>query len=182
MSPALKVLGWYLIPFGGGIPAGTIAARDSGVPIWEMVSLYIVSDMILACIFEPCMLFVIARVQDNPKLAEFFTRYKQSLEQLTGKWGVKPSPLSLVLMSFLIDPMTGRVLARGAGHGFLAGWAIAITGDMFSYSLVAASTLGVAKVTGDGTSAAVIVMIGMVVVPRLLKRAKAALFGSKQSP
>jgi hypothetical protein len=37
--------------------------------------------------------------------------------------------------------MTGRAAAKAAGHGFLPGWAIAITGDMIYFVVLMASTL-----------------------------------------
>src|SRR6185503_12039372 len=45
----------FLVPIGGGIPAGVLMARHWGVSIPVMTFLYFVSDMVLACVFEPML-------------------------------------------------------------------------------------------------------------------------------
>ncbi len=50
-------------------------------------------------------------------------------------------PLALIMIAFGVDLMTGRASALAAGHGFVAGWAIAIAGDLLSFGVIAISTL-----------------------------------------
>jgi len=51
----LSVLKLFLIPVGGGIPAGVMLAQAKGV-VWPVTTLlYLVSDIILAFLFEPVL-------------------------------------------------------------------------------------------------------------------------------
>jgi hypothetical protein len=54
--PALfSVLKLFLIPVGGGIPAGVLLARAGGLA-WPVTTLlYLLSDLILVLAFEPCL-------------------------------------------------------------------------------------------------------------------------------
>ena len=63
----------YLIPFGGGIPAGVMLAQSRGIEWPMMMFLYFISDVILACAFEPIMLLLIRlgkRVQFIDRMSE----------------------------------------------------------------------------------------------------------------
>ena len=71
------------------------------------------------------------------------------------------------MISFGVDPMTGRAAALGAGYGFIGGWLIAIAGDMIFFVILMVSTLWLNSVLGDGTWAAVIIMAVMFGVPML---------------
>ena len=54
VADMLSVLKLFLIPVGGGIPAGVMLAQAKGVA-WPVTTLlYLVSDIILAFLFEPC--------------------------------------------------------------------------------------------------------------------------------
>ena len=51
----LSVLMLFLIPVGGGIPAGVLIARDKGL-VWPVTAgLYLFSDILLARAFEPIL-------------------------------------------------------------------------------------------------------------------------------
>ncbi len=76
----------------------------------------------------------------------------------------------LIMIAFGVDPMTGRAAALAQGHGFITGWAVAIAGDMIFFSLIMASTLWLNDYLGDGTWAAVIIMMLMLVIPPLIRR------------
>lgn len=55
----LSVLMFFLIPVGGGIPAGVLLASAKGLA-WPMTAgLYFVSDVILAIAFEPILRLLI---------------------------------------------------------------------------------------------------------------------------
>ena len=152
-SDALKVLTLFLIPIGGGIPAGVLLAKTRGLT-WPITTvLYFISDCFLACAFEPLMHLFIKFAKNSPVLTRLTESYKASLKASLAKTGFKhglsPSPFSLIILSFGVDPMTGRSAAKAAGHGFFAGWAIAICGDMIYFALIMVSTLLLNDVLGD---------------------------------
>jgi len=128
----LSVLMLFLIPVGGGIPAGVLLARNTGIGWPIAAGLYFVSDVLLACAFEP------------------------------------------VLRLLMLDPMTGRAAALAAGHGLLAGWAIAIAGDMLYYCVVAYTTLSVDAYFRSPYATMAVVLAAMMLVPVLVRRLKLA--------
>ena len=173
LASAGEVLTVFLIPFGGGIPAGVLLAKARGLTWPIMMFLYFISDVILAMVFEPLMLFVARHVRQSKFLQDFFTNYRQMVYRIYPKWhAVAPGPFALVMISFIIDPMTGRTAAYAAGHGFLTGWIIAILGDMITFALLMASTLCLDHALGGNNKmmAAVIIMAAMILVPWLIKR------------
>jgi hypothetical protein len=87
-------------------------------------------------------------------------------------YGNRTGPLALVLISFGVDPMTGRAAARSAGHGFVTGWLIAITGDMFFFSLLMISTLWLNNILGDGTLTMFIILGVMIGWPYVFRKIK----------
>lgn len=160
----------FTIPVGGGIPAGVLLAKQRGVGWPAMELLYFLSDVVLAAVFEPVMLLLIAGARRQPALARVKDVLKETVRRTTSNFGATGGPLSLVLIAFGVDPMTGRAAARAAGHGFLSGWAIAIAGDMMYFTVIMASTLWLNSVLGDGTKTMVIIMIAMFAGPELVKR------------
>jgi len=165
-----EVLTVFLIPFGGGIPAGVILAKNHKLAWYVTSLLYFTSDVILACVFEPLMLLFIHFTKDSQFTKRFLAEYKKSLERTGFNYGLNPSWFSLVIISFGVDPMTGRAAARAAGHGFITGWLIAIAGDMIFFGLLMASTLWLNNFLGDGTTAAIIVMIAMFIIPSIIRK------------
>ncbi len=164
------VLFVYCIPFGGGIPAGVILADKYQLGWIVSMTLYFISDVVLACVFEPLMLLFIHFTKDSEFTKRFLASYKTALARTGFNYGLSPSWFSLVILSFGVDPMTGRAVARANGYGFIGGWTIAIAGDMIFFSILMVSTLWLNNILGDGTLAAVIVMIGMFVVPAILRK------------
>jgi hypothetical protein len=79
-------------------------------------------------------------------------------------------PFGLVLVSFGVDPMTGRAAAAAAGHGFVRGWAIAITGDMLYFVVLMASTLWLQGILGDERFTIAAVLLVMLVLPAVVRR------------
>jgi hypothetical protein len=132
---ALGVLLLFLIPVGGGIPAGVLMAHVRGIGWPIVMGLYLVSDVILACIFEPPLRLLIAVGRYVPVVGRLAGSMRAVLHRTTAQYGTAGGPLALILVSFGVDPMTGRAAAAAAGHGFVPGWAIAITGDMFYFTL-----------------------------------------------
>ncbi len=165
-----KVLLLFIIPWGGGIPAGVLLARTSGIA-WQMTAfLYLVSDIILAILFEPILLLFLKAGKHIPFLARMNAALKKSLEKTREHYGNITSPFALVMISFGADPMTGRSLAVSAGHGFLSGWLIAITGDMIYFAVLMVSTLWLNSIIGDGTWTTLIIFALMMGVPVLIRR------------
>jgi hypothetical protein len=160
----------FLLPVGGGIPAGVLLARTKGIP-WPLTALlYLLSDVLLALVFEPLLRLAVAAGRHVPFLARFGEAWKAA-QVRTASWfqGTGAGPVSLVLISFGVDPMTGRTSALAAGHGFLAGWTFAIAGDALYYGVVAVSTLRLNAYIKDPATTVWIVLGGMLVLPFLVR-------------
>jgi hypothetical protein len=171
----LPVLMLFLIPVGGGIPAGVLLAKQNGLA-WPLVAfLYFVSDVILAFLFEPILRLLVEigkRVEFIARVAAAMTATMHKTAALYG--GVSAGPFTLIMIAFGVDPMTGRAAAMAAGHGFVAGWVIAITGDKMYYGVIAFTTLKLSGYFKDPNTTMLIVLGGMIVVPILVRRAKLA--------
>jgi len=169
---AWGVLSLYLIPVGGGIPAGVLLAKRHGIG-WPASSvLYFVSDVILALIFEPLLKGVIALGRRMPRLGRVTEAFRASMRRTGEKYGTAAGPVALILIAFGIDPMTGRSAAAAAGHGFVSGWTLAIAGDMLYFWVIMISTLSLNSILGDGTWTTMIIMAAMLLVPMAVKRLK----------
>jgi hypothetical protein len=169
-SELWKVLVLFLIPIGGGIPAGVLLASKENVPWPMMMFLYFISDVILACVFEPLLILFIAKTKHNPKMVKFSEKFKEALNKTTEYYGTGTGPFALIMIAFGSDPMTGRTVAVAAGHGFVSGWIIAITGDMLYFTLIMVSTLWLSSILGDGTTTMYIILGAMIIIPLIVKR------------
>jgi hypothetical protein len=170
LSSAWAVLSLFLIPIGGGIPAGVIVARDKGFHWPMMLALYFVSDVILACLFEPLMMMFMVATRKSAFMARFTETFKKTTMKTIARYGVNPGPFTLILISFGVDPMTGRTAALAAGHNFFTGWMLAIAGDMVFFTVLMVSTLFLDKILGDGTWTAIIITVAMLGVPALIRK------------
>ena len=168
---AWGVLLLFLVPVGGGIPAGVLMASGRGIPWPMMMALYCVSDVILACVFEPILRLMILAGRAVPLLRRLVALVRRWVHHTTGRYGTAGGPLALVLFSFVADPMTGRGATVFAGHGFIPGWAIAIAGDMLYFALLMASTLWLNELLGDQRVVVWAMLFVMFVLPSLLRRA-----------
>jgi hypothetical protein len=171
LTKVWEVLVLFLIPIGGGIPAGVLVAQKHGLSWPIMALLYFISDVILACVFEPVML-LLKRFAVFKRLNEAIQKAKAKNNKTAGA-AVKPSTFALIMISFGVDPMTGRTAALAAGHHFLSGWALAITGDMLFFMVLMVSTICLNNILGDGTWTAIIVMVAMIGLPALIRALKA---------
>ena len=165
-----EVLTLFIIPIGGGIPAGVLLARARGIEWPMMLLLYFVSDVILACVFEPVMWLILRAGRNSPFFIRFRDSMKKSMGRTIAKTGVKPGPFALIMLSFGVDPMTGRSAAFAAGHRFISGWTLAILGDMLFFAVLMVSTLCLNNLLGDGTWTAVIITVAMIGVPVVVRR------------
>ena len=125
----LAVLLLFLIPVGGGIPAGVLLAQSKGIPWPVTAGLYCISDVILALALEPILRLFVFLGSKSERVARFCMNFRlaviRTLPKVHGA-----GPIALILIAFGVDPMTGRTAALAAGHGFVAGWAFAIAGDI----------------------------------------------------
>ena len=167
-----KVLLFFLIPIGGGIPAGVVLAQKSGFSWQLMELLYLISDIILACSFEPLLHLFVLLSKRSAGLTRFREEFSKSMKKTISHYGVNPGPFNLVMITFGTDPMTGRTVAMAAGHGFITGWALTICGDMLFFTVLMASTLWLNNILGDGTLTAMIIMGAMLVFPPLVRWVK----------
>ena len=170
LSGAWAVLSLFLIPVGGGIPAGVLLAKNYGIAWPITATLYFISDVILACVFEPIMLLLIAAGKKSRRLRRFSEAFSQSMQKTISKYGHSTGPFTLIMIAFGVDPMTGRAAAAAAGHKFVTGWMIAIAGDMIYFGVIMASTLWLNGILGDGTWTTIIILALMLIVPGLVRR------------
>lgn len=172
---AWKVLAVFLIPFGGGIPAGVLLAKKFAFAWPLMMLLYFISDVILACVFEPLIQFLIylARRFPNRFLLHFSLSFKKMVEKTVAHYGNSTGPFALIMIAFGVDPMTGRAAAIAAGHGFIGGWMIAIAGDMIYFTILMISTLWLNNIIGDGTTTMLIILGLMLILPVAVRRVRA---------
>jgi hypothetical protein len=170
LGNAWDVLVLFLIPIGGGIPAGVVLAQKRGFAWPLMAALYFISDVILALIFEPLMLQFLKASKNSPRLAKLREAMAQSTAKSVGRMGIRPGHLTLVWITFGTDPMTGRSVAKAAGHGFLMGWTLTIIGDMMFFLVLMASTLWLNNILGDGTWTAILITVAMIGIPPLVRK------------
>ncbi len=166
----LPVLMLFLIPVGGGIPAGVLLARTNGLHWPVTAGLYFVSDLILALAFEPLLRFLVALGRKVPFLARLSDAMKIAIARSAGYFsGTGVGPFTLVMIAFGVDPITGRATAHAAGHGFIAGWTFAITGDMLYYTVIALTTLRLNSYLRDPNRTILVVLAAMILVPLLVR-------------
>jgi hypothetical protein len=160
----------FLIPVGGGIPAGVLLAQTKGLAWPVTAGLYLVSDMLLALAFEPVLQLLTWLAGKVPFLARLSARMKAAMARNAARFsGIGAGPITLVMISFGADPMTGRASALAAGHGFLMGWAFAIAGDMLYYAVIAITTLRLNTYFRDPDTTMWIVLGAMIVVPLIVR-------------
>lgn len=170
-SSMLSVLKLFLLPVGGGIPAGVLLAKAHTIA-WPVTTIiYLVSDIILALVFEPLLRLLAVVCGRIPVLARFGLLMKAATARSVSRFaGTSAGPLALVMIAFGVDPMTGRASAMAAGHGFIAGWAFAIAGDMLYFGVIAVTTLQLNTVIHDPTATMFLVLGAMILVPALVRR------------
>jgi hypothetical protein len=164
------VLVIFLIPFGGGIPAGVMLAQSRGIEWPMMAFLYLISDIILAFTFEPIMILFMRLGRKIEFLARMGAMMKIMTQKTIEHYGNSSGIFALIMIAFGVDPMTGRAVAVAAGHGFVIGWMIAIAGDMIYFFLLMISTLWLKNATGSNTITMVIIFAVMILMPNIFRR------------
>ncbi len=167
----LSVLKLFLVPVGGGIPAGVLLAQAKGLAWPATTLLYLVSDIILAVAFEPILRLIAHACGKVPSLTRISAAMKAATARSVSHFsGTGAGPIALIMIAFGVDPMTGRASALAAGHGFIAGWAFAIAGDMLYFAVIAITTLRLDSYVRDPNITMVIVLAAMFGVPVLVRR------------
>jgi hypothetical protein len=170
-SDILSVLKLFVIPVGGGIPAGVMLAHSKGIPWPVMAILYLLSDIALALAFEPVLRSLAFICGKIPIMARFNKTLKAASARSVSHFsGTGAGPVALVMIAFGVDPMTGRASALAAGHGFISGWAIAIAGDMLYFGVIAITTLRLNSYIRDPDTTMLIVLGAMLLVPVVIRR------------
>lgn len=165
-----KVLMLFLVPVGGGIPGGVLLAKSFGMS-WGLTSgLYFISDLILACFFDPIVKIAMRLGSRSPWAVRVGEEFQKIIKKSLNLYGHRSGPLALVFFAFGADPMTGRMATMAAGHGFVSGWLLAITGDMLYFGLIMASTLWLKDVIGDGQMTMFIILALMIGIPVLIRK------------
>src|SRR6266568_2601002 len=95
LSNAWAVVVLFLVPWGGGIPAGVLLAKSHGFTWPAVTFLYFISDVILAFIFEPIMWLVVAGAKRSAMMARVKLAFKMALERMTARHGTGLGPLAL---------------------------------------------------------------------------------------
>ncbi|ABK99513.1 hypothetical protein [Pelobacter propionicus] len=171
----LSVLKLFLIPVGGGIPAGVMLSQAKGVAWPVMTLLYLVSDIVLALAFEPVLRLIALICGEIAFLARISAVLKAATARSVSHFsGTGAGPIGLIMIAFGVDPMTGRASAHAAGHGFIAGWAIAIAGDMLYFAVIALTTLSLNTYIRDPDTTMYIILAAMFVVPMLIRRIRSS--------
>ena len=165
----VPVLMLFLLPVGGGIPAGVLLARAKGLAWPTTAGLYLVSDVLLALAFEPILRLFVAWGSKVPFLDRFRVAMKAAMARSVAHFGGGAGPFALVMIAFGVDPMPGRATALAAGHGFLAGWAFAIVGDMLYYLVIALATLQLNSYFRNPNTTILVVLGAMIIVPILVR-------------
>ena len=167
MLPVLKL---FLLPVGGGIPAGVLLAKTNGLA-WPLTTvLYLVSDVILALVFEPVLRLLAALCGRVSWLSRFSAVLKDGMSRSAAHFGgTSAGPLTLIMIAFGVDPMTGRASALAAGHGFLAGWSFAIAGDLLYFAVIAIATLRLNSYFKDPDTTMWVVLGAMFIVPMVVR-------------
>ena len=101
MKTMLPVLKLFILPAGGGIPAGVMLAHAKGLA-WPITTLlYLVSDIALAFAFEPILRLLTMVCGKIP----FLTRFSKALKIATARsvthfGGSGAGPIALVMIAF----------------------------------------------------------------------------------
>jgi hypothetical protein len=169
-SGAFGVFLVFVTQIGAGIPIGVLLGRDSGLSPLEMAGLYLASDVVLALTCEPMLLGLAWLSRRVDWLAALGSR----LGRISGATGLSDGrvkgPLGLIMFSFVFAPAPARAASEAAGHGPLAGWSLAIIGDMLYFGVIMASTLLVISLFGDNRLTIAPVMVGAWLLPMLVQR------------
>lgn len=163
------VLLLFCVPGGVGIPSGVLLGKHDGIGPLLTTILYFVSDVLLACVFEPLLVWLGAMSHRRPRLARAGAAMRVAIER-TMPPGSFVGPTGVVLMGFGMGLAFGRALGAALGYALVPSWLLTIGGDMIFYVIGMASTLWFEGMLGDPRKAALGGLIVMLVVSALVRR------------
>lgn len=139
--------------------------------------MYDTHHYLITSVHLPTVVQIVKATREKPYLGLKLKLDQREISQMTHFSGTSAGPLTLVMIAFGVDPMTGRATALAAGHGFLAGWSFALAGDMLYFAVIALTTLRLNSYFRDPNTTMLVVLGAMFVVPVLVRY-----FRSTQAP
>lgn len=167
---SLGALLLFCVPGGMGVPPGVLLAKQDGIGPAMTTALYFLSDVLMALVlFEPIMRGLATLARRRQRLAQMRAAYAAALGRFMPRGGVV-GPGGIVFTGFAMGPPFGRALGALVGYGLLAGWLLAIAGDMALFLIGLVSTLWFGGVFGDQRTAALAGLAVMVLVTVVVHR------------
>jgi hypothetical protein len=163
------VLLLFCIPGGMGIPPGVLLGSHGSLGPIVMTLLYFVSDIVLACVFEPLLVILAALARRLPVVSRAGEVVLAGIRR-TVPAGRASAPLGIALTAFGAGLPFGRALAAAAGFDLVSSWLFTIAGDMAYFGLGMASTLWFDNLLGDPRTAALAGLAVMFIVPAIIRR------------
>jgi hypothetical protein len=159
----LGVLILFCVPGGVGVPPGVLLAKQGGLGPAMTTNLYFLSDVLMACVFEPTLRTLAAAARRRQRLERLRDAYAAALTRMLPR-GRLAGPGGIVLTGFGMGLPFGRALAALGGYGLVAGWLLTISGDMLYFLIGLVSTLWFGGMFGDQRMAALAGIAVMIVV------------------
>jgi hypothetical protein len=157
------VLLLFCVPMGVGVPPGVLLAKQAGLGPAMTTNLYLLSDVLMAFVFEPMLRLLAAVARRRRRLAHLRDAYGIALARVMPR-GNLAGPGGVVLTGFGMGLPFGRALAALAGYGLVMGWLLTIAGDSLYFLIGLVSTLWFGGMFGDQRMAALAGIAVMVVV------------------
>jgi hypothetical protein len=132
--------------------------------------MYLVSDVFMAVTHEPFFILLGWLAGAVPALGKVRDFLARSSGQAGLRDGGARGPLGLILFSFTVDPISGRGAAAAAGHGYIAGWTLAIIGDMIYFAVLMAATLWLSGMFGDERITVGVVLLSIWLLSWFIRR------------
>jgi hypothetical protein len=171
---SIGVLMLFCVPGGVGVPPGVLLAKQGGLGPAMTTVLYFLSDVLMACVFEPALRALAAVARRRQRLDRLRDAYAQALARMMPR-GSLAGPGGIVLTGFGMGLPFGRALSALAGYGLVAGWLLTMAGDMLYFLIGLVSTLWFGGMFGDQRMAALagiaVMILVAVAVHRLRPRA-----------
>jgi hypothetical protein len=189
---AALVFALFWAPVGPGIPAGVLLARHAGLNPLVTFGLYMLSDVLGACVCHPLFTLLRRTAGRVPalhwlgtKLMRFTmigVRQPRADDLRNGRRGALPILFRIGTVGFGVDVYTAGMLAVGLPVRRIPGWLAAIAGDLVWFSILLATSIATAAVTGDDRVTAAVMVVVMIAVPPLARRLIPALRPAQTVP
>jgi hypothetical protein len=169
-SGPLAVFVIFLLPWGPGAIAGIILARHDGLSSALIIALYVLSDVVTACILEPLVQLLRNRGQRSRLGRRIFDAMSQvgGVTQVTsGRLGV---PLGLFTFTFATDFFTASFVSTGLRLSRLIAWLCIIAGDVLWFLILFLAALGFAAFLSDDRLLFVVTMVIGLALPQIMRR------------